>query len=202
MSTTLEMIKTLREETGMGVMDCRRALEEAANDFQAALSDLRKQSAARAQKQSDRAVSEGLIEHYSHDGGRIGVMVEVNTETEFAARSEALRRFAREVALQVTSSAPLYVSDDEIPAQTLQELAAEAASVARAAGKPESIIEKICAGVQEKYRDTNVLLRQPYIRDESLSVAQLLDSVAGQIRENIVIRRFVRWEIIRSELDQ
>ena len=198
MQTTLEMIKTLREETGMGVMDCRRALEEAANDFQAALSDLRMQSAARAQKQSDREVSEGVIEHYSHDGGRIGVMVEVNTETEFAARSEALRRFAREVALQVTSTAPLYVSDEEIPARTLEELTAEAVSTARAAGKPEGIIEKITAGVQDKYRNTHVLLRQPYIRDESLNMAQLLDSVAGQIRENIVIRRFVRWEITRE----
>ena len=198
MQTTLEMIKTLREETGMGVMDCRRALEEAANDFQAALSDLRMQSAARAQKQSDREVSEGVIEHYSHDGGRIGVMVEVNTETEFAARSEALRRFAREVALQVTSTAPLYVSDEEIPARTLEELTAEADFAARADGRPEGIIEKITAGVLVKYRNTHVLLRQPYIRDESLNVAQLLDSVAGQIRENIVIRRFVRWEITRE----
>jgi len=196
MQTTLEMIKNLREETGMGVMDCRRALEDAANDYQTALADLRKQAASRAQKQSERTASEGIIEHYSHGGGRIGVMVEVNTETEFAARSEALRKFAREVALQVTSTAPLYVCDAEIPAQTLEELAEEAASTARAAGKPEGVIEKITAGVQEKYRNTNVLLRQPYIRDESLNMAQLLESVAGQIRENIVIKRFVRWEIV------
>ena len=199
MKTTLEMIKNLREETGMGVMDCRKALEEAANDYQTALSDLRKQAAARAEKQSGREACEGIIEHYSHGDGRIGVMVEVNTETEFAARSEALRRFAREVALQVTSNAPLYVSDDEIPAQTLEEMAAEATAMARAAGKPEGIIDKITAGVLAKYRNTTVLLRQPYIRDESLNMAQLLDSVAGQIRENIVIKRFVRWEIVPAE---
>lgn len=196
MKTTLEMIKLLREETGMGVMDCRKALEEAVNDYQTALSDLRKQAAARAEKQSGRTASEGFIEHYSHGYGRIGVMVEVNTETEFAARSEALRHFAREVALQVTSTAPLYVSDNEIPAQALEEMAAEAATTARAAGKPEGMIDKITAGVLEKYRNTTVLMRQPYIRDESLNMAQLLDSVAGQIRENIVIKRFVRWEII------
>jgi len=199
MKTTLEMIKSLREETGMGVMDCRKALEEAVNDYQIALSDLRKQAAVRAEKQSGRKACEGIIEHYSHGDGRIGVMVEVNTETEFAARSEALRRFAREVALQVTSNAPLYVSDDEIPAQALEVMAAEAATTARAAGKPEDIIDKITAGVLEKYRNTNVLLRQPYIRDESLNMAQLLDSVAGQIRENIVIKRFVRWEIVPEE---
>ncbi len=122
-------------------------------------------------------------------------MVEINIETEFASRSEAFRHFAHEIALQITSASPLYVRDEDIPQQVLDEQARTAAEKARAAGKPEKVIEQIVAGVLEKYKNKHVLLRQAYIRDEAITVAQLLSQAISHIGENIVIRRFVRWEI-------
>ena len=195
MNTTVEVIKQLRAETGAGVMECRKALEQGSMDYAKALSLLREAAAIKAKKQSDRQALEGRIELYSHANGRIGVMVEVNTETEFASRSEAFRKFAREVALQITSAAPLYVRDEDIPAAVLDELTGQAAEKARLAGKPEAVIAQITSGALEKYKNRHVLLRQPYIRDETLNVAQLVSQVSGTIGENVVIRRFVRWEI-------
>lgn len=189
------MLKELRSETGLGVMECRRVLDEAGQNYAQALASLRGLAAARAKKRADHEAAEGIIELYTHAGGRIGVMVEINTETEFAAGSEVFRRFAHEIALQIASEDPLYVRDEDIPAQSLEEVALEAASRARAAGKPDAIIDRIVEGAVEKYKNTHVLLRQAYIRDDSLTIGQLQDQVAGQIRENIVIRRFLRWEI-------
>ena len=195
MNTTVEVIKQLRAETGAGVMECRKALEQGSMDYAKALSLLREAAAIKAKKQTGREALEGRIELYSHADGRIGVMVEVNTETEFASRSEAFRKFAREVALHVTSAAPLYVRDEDIPATVLDELTGQAAEKARQAGKPEAVIAQITGGVLEKYKNRHVLLRQPYIRDETINVAQLVSQVSGTIGENVVIRRFARWEI-------
>lgn len=141
----------------------------------------------------------GTIELYSHANGRIGVMLEITAQTEPAAQSDAFRRFAHEVALQVTSLAPLYVSDADIPAGVLADLVRESAERARAAGKPEAIIEKITAGVVEKYKNTHVLLRQAYIRDETVTIAQLLAQAIADVGEPVVIRRFLRWEIVQQE---
>ena len=195
MNTTVEVIIQLRRETGAGVMECRKALEESQQDYAKALTLLREAAALKAKKQTGHDALEGRIELYSHADGRIGVMVEVNTETEFASRSQAFHTFAREIALQITSAAPLYVRDEDIPAQILEELSQAAVEKARLAGKPEQIITQITAGVVEKYLNRTVLLRQPYIRDETLSVAQLLSQLSGALGENIVIRRFARWEI-------
>ena len=195
MNNTVEVIKQLRAETGAGIMECRKALEQGSMDYKKALNLLREAAAIKAKKQSDRQALEGRIELYSHADGRIGVMVEVDTETEFASRSEAFRKFAREVALQVTSAAPLYVRDEDIPAAVLDELTGQAAEKARQAGKPEAVIAQITSGALEKYKNRHVLLRQPYIRDETLNVAQLVSQVSGTIGENVVIRRFARWEI-------
>ena len=195
MNTTVEVIKQLRAETGAGVMECRKALEQGSMDYEKALSLLREAAAIKAKKQTGREALEGRIELYSHANGRIGVMVEVDTETEFASRSEAFRKFAREVALQITSAAPLYVRDEDIPAAVLDELTGQAAEKARQAGKPEAIIAQITSGALEKYKNRHVLLRQPYIRDETINVAQLVSQVSGTIGENVVIRRFARWEI-------
>lgn len=191
----IEVVKQLRLETGAGVMECRKAWEQCNQDFEQAREFLREQSTARAVKQTDRQTLDGRIGTYAHNKGRIGVMVEVNTETDFASRSELFLEFCREIALQVTATSPLYVQDDEIPQHILNELAAEASEKARRAGKPEKVIEKIVEGVLEKYKNHNVLMRQPYIRDEAITIAQLLRQKIGQIRENIVIRRFIRWEI-------
>ncbi len=195
MSATIETIKQLRQETGAGVMECRKALEESDHNYAAALAALREKAAAKAEKQAGREALQGKIELYSHNDGRIGVMVEINTETEFAANAEVFRRFTREIALQITAAAPRYICDADIPAQILDEQAQAASTLARSAGKPEHIVERIVAGVLEKYKNQHVLLRQVYIRDESLTVAQLLSQAIAHIGENIVIRRFVRWEM-------
>ena len=195
MNTTVEMIKQLRGETGAGVMECRKALEQGNQNFEKALAYLREAAAIKAKKQTDREAREGKIELYSHNNGRIGVMVEINAETEFASRSEVFRNFAHEIALQITSASPLYVRDEDIPQQVLDEQARAASEKARGAGKPERIIEQIVNGVLEKYKNKHVLLRQVYIRDEAITVAQLLNQAISHIGENIIIRRFVRWEI-------
>jgi elongation factor Ts len=195
MNATVEMIKQLRNETGAGAMECRKALEQGGQNYEAARAYLQESAALKAAKQADRETLEGKIEVYSHNHGRIGVMVEINTETEFASRSEVMRRFAHEIALQIAAAAPLFVRDEDIPRQILDEQAQVAAEKARKAGKTEKVIEKIVEGVLEKYRGQHVLLRQAYIRDENTSVAQLLSQAIGQLGENIVIRRFVRWEI-------
>lgn len=196
MTTTLEMIKNLIAETGAGVMESRQALEEAGQNYENALSVLRQKVAARAKAKAEHATEEGFIELYSHGNGRLGVMVEINTETDFAAESEVVKKFAHEIALQIASLDPLYVSDADIPSEILAEEANKAETSARRAGKPDPLIQKIVAGVLEKFKNTHVLLRQPYIRDESINIAQLKDQAAGKIRENINIRRFLRWEII------
>jgi len=196
MMNTVELVRQLRSETGVGVLECRKALEQNSYNLQEALKTLREKAVMKAEKQKNRAALQGVIEAYSHSGGRIGVIVEINTETEFASRSEAIRRLAREVALQITAAAPLYVRDEDIPPQVLEEQAREAAESARLLGKPDPIIEKIVTGVLEKYKNRNVLLRQPYIRDENLTVADLLNGAISQVGENIIIRRFERWEIV------
>ena len=195
LNTTIEVIKQLRGETGAGVMECRKALEQGEQNFEKALAYLRETAAIKAKKQTEREALEGKIELYSHNDGRIGIMVEINTETEFASRSEVFRNFAHEIALQITSAAPLYVRDEDIPQALLDELAQAAAEKARDAGKSEKVIEQIVDGALKKYQKQHVLLRQAYIRDETLSIAQLLNQTIGQIGENIIIRRFVRWEI-------
>ncbi len=195
MATNVEMIKQLRGETGAGVMECRKALEQGNQDFENALAYLQEKAEIKARKQTDHQALEGKIELYSHNDGRIGVMVEIGTETEFASRSEVFRNFAHEIALQITSASPLYVRDEDIPPQVLDEQARAAIDKVRGAGKPERIIEPIVEGVLEKYKNKYVLLRQMYIRDEAITIAQLLSQVIGHIGENVVIRRFVRWEI-------
>lgn len=195
MNAVLEIIKQLRCETGAGVMECRKALEESELNYGRALTSLQEKAALKAANQADRQALEGRIELYSHSNGRIGIMVEVNTETEFASRSEVFRHFVHEVALQIAAAAPLYVRDEEIPQEVLAAEARAAAEKARQAGKPERIVEKIVEGVLEKYRDRHVLLRQAYIRDEETTIARLLSQVVQQTGENIQIRRFVRWEI-------
>lgn len=195
MVLTIEAIKQLRKETIAGVMDCRQALEQADGNVAHALTLLREQGLEKVAKKADRPATQGMIETYSHAGGRIGVMVEINSETDFAARSAALRIFAHEIALQVAAAAPLFVRDEDIPDEALEKETLEAAERALQTGKPQAIRERIVEGQLRKFRDENVLLRQVYIRDESLTVAQLLGQAIAQVGENIVIRRFTRWEL-------
>ena len=197
MEITTEMIKELRAATGAGVVDCRNALTSAGGDFKKAVDILREKGMATAAKRADRTASNGVVELYAHGGGRVGVMVEVNCETDFVARSESFRHFAHEVALQIAAAAPKYVTEAEVPAAALEHEAEIARARIREEGgnKPAAVIEKIVAGRLDKYKDEVVLLRQAYIRDETVKIEQLLHQAVGSIGENIVIRRFQRWEL-------
>lgn len=195
MAATIEQIKQLREATGAGIMDSRKALEQAGGDFDKAMEYLREKGMAMAAERADREASEGMLELYSHGNGRVGVMVEVNCETDFVARSEAFRSFAHEIALHIAASEPTYVSESDIPADVLENERSAALTLAREEGKPEAIAERIVEGKLKKFMDDNCLLRQMYIRDDTITVEELLMQNIAAIGENIVIRRFVRWEL-------
>jgi len=194
MAITTEQIKELREATGVGILECRKALEQANGDFKKAVDLLREKGLATAAKRADRQASEGVLELYSHGGGRVGVMVEVNCETDFVARSEPFRNFAHEIALQIAAAAPRYIRESDIPQEELEHERQIARARALEEGKPEAVVEKIVAGRIEKFKDEVCLLRQPYIRDETITIEQLLLQNIASLGENIVIRRFVRWE--------
>lgn len=195
MAVSIEQIKALREATGAGIMDCRKALEASDGDYEKALEILREKGIATAAKRADREASDGVVELYSHGNGRVGVMVEVNCETDFVARSEAFRTFAHELALQIAAGAPLYIRQEDIPAEVLDLEVEKARQLAKEEGKPDAVIERIIEGKLEKYKNEVVLLRQLYIRDDSLTIEKLLMQNIGSIGENIIIRRFVRWEL-------
>ncbi|HEY2981789.1 MAG TPA: translation elongation factor Ts [Anaerolineales bacterium] len=195
MEITTDMIKELRAATGAGVLDCRKALTEAGGDFQKAVDYLREKGLATAAKRADRDVFEGKVELYSHGGGRVGVMVEVNCETDFVARSEAFRTLAHEIALQIAASAPRFIKAEDIPADVLEHEAGIAKAQAKEEGKPDKIAAKIVEGRLEKFKDETVLLRQPYIRDDNMNIEKLILQNVAALGESIVVRRFQRWEL-------
>jgi len=195
MAVSTEQIKELREATGAGILDCRDALENADGDFEKAVKHLREKGLAKAAKRVGREASDGVVELYSHGEGRVGVMVEVNCETDFVSRTDAFRNFAHEIALQIAAGAPRWMKEDEIPEDVLEQEREIARNRAKEDGKPENVIEKIVEGTVEKFKDENCLLRQEYIRDEKLTIQDLLSENVGSIGENILIRRFSRWEL-------
>ena len=166
MEITTEMVKQLREATRAGVLDCRKALEAAGGDYQKAVDYLREKGLATAAKRADRTASDGVIELYSHGNGRVGVMLELNSETDFVGRSEPFRKLAHELALQIAAAAPKYVKEEDIPAEVLEHERQIASAKVREEGKPENIIPKIVEGYLEKFKNETVLLRQTYIRDD------------------------------------
>jgi elongation factor Ts len=195
MEITTEMIKELRGATGAGVLDCRKALTEAKGDYEKAVDYLREKGMATAAKRADREASQGMVELYSHGEGRVGVMVEVNCETDFVARSEGFRTLAHELALQIAASAPLYVTEEEIPEEVLEHEREIARARAKEEGKPDNMLDKIVPGRIEKFKNEVVLMRQPYIRDEELTIEKLVLQTIGSTGENIIVRRFQRWEL-------
>lgn len=201
MEITTEMIKELRAATGAGILDCRKALTEADGDFQKAVDWLREKGMATAAKRADRDASQGVVELYSHGGGRVGVMVEVNCETDFVARSEKFRELAHEISLQIAASAPRYLKEDQIPAEVLEHEAEIARVRAKEDGKPDNMLERIVQGRLEKFKDEVVLNRQAYIRDESMTVEKLILQTVAAIGENVIVRRFQRWELGESLKD-
>ena len=195
MAITTEQIKSLREETGAGILDCRKALQDANGDFDEALKYLREKGLATAANRADREASEGIVELYSHGDGRVGVMVELNCETDFVARSDIFRTYAHELALQIAAMSPQYISEQDIPDSVLEEEREKARTYAREEGKPEGIIERIVEGRVNKFMDEACLMRQQYIRDDGLTVQELHSQNVGSIGENMIVRRFVRWEL-------
>ncbi len=167
MEITTQMIKELRGATNAPMLDCRKALQEANGDYQKAVDWLREKGMATAAKRSDRQASNGVVEMYSHGGGRVGVMVEINCETDFVARAEQFRTLAHEIALQIAASSPRYIKAEEIPAAELEHEAGIARARAIEEGKPENVLAKIVEGRVEKYKDEVCLMRQTYIRDET-----------------------------------
>ena len=195
MEISTEMIKTLRETTGAGILDCRKALEQSSGDLNAAMEFLREKGLATATKRSGRTASEGVIELYSHGNGRVGVMVEVNCETDFVGRSEAFRTLAHELALQIAATAPEFILESDIPEEVIQRETKIATVKAKEDGKPDNIIPRIVEGSLKKYKDEFVLVNQAYIRDESITVQELINQNIAALGENIIVRRFARWAL-------
>jgi len=195
MEITTEMIKQLRAATSAPMLDCRKALQEANGDYQKAVDWLREKGMVTAAKRADREASNGVVEMYSHGGGRVGVMVEINCETDFVARAEQFRNLAHEIALQIAASSPKYIKADEIPAAELEHEGEIARARAVEEGKPENVMAKIVEGRVEKYKDEVCLMRQTYIRDESLTIEKLILQNIAAIGESVIVRRFQRWEL-------
>lgn len=195
MKVSTEDIKKLREATGAGILDCRKALEEASGDMNKALDYLREKGLAKAAKRSSRNASEGVVELYSHGNGRVGVMVEVNVETDFVGRSPAFRELAHELALQIAATSPEYIREEDIPQEVLDKEKQIATAKAKEEGKPEAIISRIVDGTIEKFKNEMVLLRQPYIRNEEITVQQLINEKVVALGENVVVRRFARYAL-------
>ncbi len=194
MEISVEQIKKLREATGSGILDVKEALQDSAGDFDKAVDYLRQKGLAKAAKRSDRDASEGAVELYSHGDGRVGVMVEINCETDFVARSDEFRQFAHEVALQIAAAAPKWVKAEQIPDEVIEHEKDIARTRYKEEGKPDNIIEKILEGMVEKFKTENCLLQQAYIRNEDLTIQDLLHEKIASLGENIVVRRFERWE--------
>ncbi|MBA4384237.1 MAG: translation elongation factor Ts [Anaerolinea sp.] len=195
MAITTEMIKTLRESTGAGILDCRKALEQSNGDLNAALDFLREKGLATATKRSARQASEGVVELYSHGNGRVGVMVELNSESDFVGRSEVFRTLAHEIALQIAATSPEFVAESDIPASVIERETKIATAKAKEDGKPDSILPKIVEGSIKKFKDEFVLMNQNYIRDESITIQELINQKIAALGENIIVRRFARWAL-------
>ncbi len=192
---TASMVKELREKTGAGMMDCKKALAECDGDMDKALSFLREKGLAQAEKRAGRQTAEGIIDAYIHMGGRIGVLVEVNCETDFVARNDEFKEFAHDVALHVAASSPEYVHPEDVPEDVLAEERRVLEAQAKEEGKPEHIIPKIVEGRMGKFYERVCLLEQPFVKDPDRKVAEVLKEKIALIGENIRISRFVRFEV-------
>lgn len=195
MEITIDMIKELREKSGVGIMDVKNALQNANGDMEKALEELREKGLKKAEKRADRVASEGRVEVYVHGEGRLVVVVEVNSETDFVGKSETFRNLCHELALQIAAAQPTYVSEADIPAEVIEAEKTSVAERVRAEGKPEAIIPKIIDGFMKKFMDEHVLMNQKYIKNESLTVADLLNERVAALGEKLVVRRFIRWEL-------
>jgi elongation factor Ts len=195
MAFTAKDVQQLRERTGVGMMDCKNALVEAGGDMEKAIELLRTKGLAQAAKKASRLASEGLVSSYIHMGGRIGVLIEVNCETDFVAKTEEFKSFCHDLAMQIAASKPEYVKREDVPQETIEAEKRILRQQALNEGKPEKIVDKMVEGRIEKYYKENCLLEQPFIKDTDKTVQDLLNDKIMKLGENITVRRFVRYEV-------
>ena len=195
MMITAGMVKELRERTGAGMMDCKKALTETNGDMDKAIDYLREKGLAAAAKKAGRVAAEGLVESYIHGGGRIGVLVEVNCETDFVAKTEGFKALAKDIAMQIAAANPAYVSREEVPAEILEHEREVLRAQALNEGKPAQIVEKMIVGRIEKYYKEVCLLEQVFIKDTDKTITQLINESIAKIGENIAVRRFTRYQL-------
>jgi len=198
---TAEQVKELRELTGVGMMDCKRALEETGGDVEKAVELLRQKGIASVAKRAGRVANQGLVDSYIHFNNTVGVLVEVNCETDFVANTDEFRRLAKDVALHIASpAAPRWLSREDVPAEVLGYHRNLYEAQAQGSGKPEHVIRRIVEGKLEAFHKENVLLEQPFVRDDTKTIRQLLDEVSAKVGEKVAVRRFVRYKL-GEELD-
>jgi elongation factor Ts len=195
MEITAQMVKELRERTGAPMMDCKAALTEAKGDMEAAIDLLRKKGLAAAAKKAGRVTAEGAVGSYIHGGGKIGVLVEVNCETDFVARTDQFLELVRDIAMHIAAAEPKFVQREEVTPEVLERERAIFAEQAAASGKPANVVEKIVQGKLEKYYSEFVLLEQPFVKDPDKTVSQLISEKVAKIGENIQVRRFTRFKL-------
>ncbi len=192
---TAALVKELRERTGAGMMDCKKALSATDGDLEKAIDFLREKGLAAAAKKAGRVAAEGLVEAYIHGGGRIGVLVEVNCETDFVAKTDAFKELVKDIAMHIAATNPSYLKREEVPTAELENEQAVLAEQARNEGKPEKIIEKMVAGRIEKYYKEVCLMEQPFVKDPDKTISDLITESIAKIGENISIRRFTRYQL-------
>lgn len=190
-----KVVKSLREKTGAGMMDCKKALQETEGNLEKAVDFLREKGLSAAAKRAGRAANQGIVDSYIHLGGKIGVLVEVNCETDFVARNDEFREFVRNLCLQVAATNPAYLSKDDVPESILERESKIIRSQALNDGKPEKVVDKIVEGKLTKYYSENCLLEQAFVKDEEITISELLTNLIAKIGENIVVRRYCRFEI-------
>lgn len=195
MAVSAEVVKQLREQTGAGIMDCKNALAETGGDVTKAIEWLRKKGAATAEKKMGRATNEGMIESYIHPGSRLDVMVEVNCETDFVAKTDAFKVLARDIAMQIAASNPKVVAREHMPAEVIEKEMEIYRSQAANENKPANVADRIAQGKLEKFYQDNVLLEQSFIKDPNRTISQVIAEVIAKLGENITVRRFVRFQL-------
>lgn len=195
MAVDAKLVKQLRERTGAGMLDCKKALEEADNNLDKAIEILREKGLSAAANKAGRVATEGVVQSYIHAGGRIGVLVEVNCETDFVAMTDPFKDFARDIAMQIAAASPRYVSREEVPQEEIEKEKEILTAQALNEGKPEKIVAKMVEGRISKYYEEYCLMEQSFVKDPDKTISQLLNEKVSTIGENITIRRFVRYEL-------
>ena len=195
MAASASAVKELREISGAGMMDCKRALDEAGNDIKKAMEVLRKSGVAKAQKKAGRSASDGMVLPYIHPGSKLGVLIEVNCETDFVAKTEDFQNMVKDIAMHIAASGPIAVNKEDVPTDVLETEKEIYAEQARKSGKPENIIDKMIEGRISKFYQENVLMEQSFVKDPNLTISDVITDMVAKLGENIIISRFVRFQL-------